>query len=151
MVKVIVLGNSAVGKTSILNRYTWNGQGVYQLSHTPTIGIDFKTKTIDIQNTSLKLQLWDTAGQERFRTLTDNYYCGSAGIVLVYSVTDRKSFQEISEWMYQINNKTDEGVAKIILANKCDVGGRNSVGEEKRVVETYEGRMLAEKYKTLFM
>lgn len=93
MVKVIVLGNSAVGKTSILNRYTWNGQGTYQLSHTPTIGIDFKTKIIELGNVNMKLQLWDTAGQERFRTLTDNYYCGAAGIVLVYSITDRKSFE----------------------------------------------------------
>lgn len=138
-----MLGNSAVGKTSILNRYTWNGQGIYQLSHTPTIGIDFKTKTIELGNSTLKLQLWDTAGQERFRTLTDNYYSGAAGIVLVYSMTDRKSFDEISDWMYQISNKTDEGIAKIILANKCDVSGRNSTTEEKRLVETYEGRMLA--------
>lgn len=92
MGKVIVLGNSSVGKTSILSRYTWSGQGVYQLSHTPTIGIDFKSKTIDLKTAVMKLQLWDTAGQERFRTITDNYYTGASGIVLVYSITDRKSF-----------------------------------------------------------
>jgi small GTP-binding protein len=63
MAKIIVLGNSAVGKTSILNRYTWNGQSVYNLSHTSTIGVDFKAKTIDIGDASMKLQLWDTAGQ----------------------------------------------------------------------------------------
>jgi GTPase SAR1 family protein len=63
MGKVIVLGNSSVGKTSILTRYTWNGQGVYQLCHTPTIGVDFKTKTVDLKNSIMKLQLWDTAGQ----------------------------------------------------------------------------------------
>lgn len=63
MGKVIVLGNSSVGKTSILTRYTWNGQGVYQLSHTPTIGVDFKSKTIDLKTAIMKLQLWDTAGQ----------------------------------------------------------------------------------------
>ncbi len=63
MGKVIVLGNSSVGKTSILCRYTWNGQGIFQLSHTPTIGVDFKTKTIDMKTAMMKLQLWDTAGQ----------------------------------------------------------------------------------------
>lgn len=63
MTKVIILGNSSVGKTSILTRYTWNGKGTYQLSHTPTIGVDFKTKTIDLKNASMKLMLWDTAGQ----------------------------------------------------------------------------------------
>lgn len=63
MGKVIVLGNSSVGKTSILTRYTWTGQGSYQLSHTPTIGIDFKTKTIDTRTSTMKFQLWDTAGQ----------------------------------------------------------------------------------------
>lgn len=63
MAKVIVLGNSAVGKTSILTRYTWNGQGTYQLSHTPTIGVDFKSKTIELPAAIMKLQLWDTAGQ----------------------------------------------------------------------------------------
>ena len=76
----------------------------------------------------MKLQLWDTAGQERFRTLTDNYYSGASGIVLVYSITDRKSFEEINDWMIQINSKTDEDVPKIILANKCDVSGRSSSG-----------------------
>lgn len=63
MGKVIVLGNSSVGKTSILTRYTWTGQGSYQLSHTPTIGVDFKTKTINLGTSAMKLQLWDTAGQ----------------------------------------------------------------------------------------
>ena len=63
MGKVIVLGNSSVGKTSILSRYTWSGQGVYQLSHTPTIGVDFKSKTLDLNTAIMKLQLWDTAGQ----------------------------------------------------------------------------------------
>lgn len=63
MGKVIVLGNSSVGKTSILSRYTWSGQGAYQLSHTPTIGVDFKSKTLDLKTGIMKLQLWDTAGQ----------------------------------------------------------------------------------------
>ena len=91
--KIIVLGNSAVGKTSILTRYTWTGEpNSFNLSHTPTIGLDFKSKTIKYENKLVKLQLWDTAGQERFRTITDNYYSGVSGILLVYSVTDRRSF-----------------------------------------------------------
>ena len=92
MAKVIVLGNSSVGKTSLLTRYTWDGESPFQLCHTPTIGVDFKSKVIECENKLVKLQLWDTAGQERYRTLTDNYYNGVSGIMLVYSVVDRKSF-----------------------------------------------------------
>jgi len=126
MAKVIVIGNSSVGKTSILSRFTYSGNGNYQLCHTPTIGVDFKLKTVNLPSGIMKLQLWDTAGQERFRTMTSNYYQGASGVVLVYSVTDRKSFDEISDWMYQINNKNDDNTPKIIIGNKCDVSGRNS-------------------------
>lgn len=122
MAKVIVIGNSSVGKTSIVLRYTWNGVGEYELSHTPTIGLDFKTKLIKVKDKQLKLQIWDTAGQERFRNITDSYYHGVSGIVLVYSVEDRKSFDDISEWMFQVTKKTDENIPKIIIANKCELG-----------------------------
>ena len=134
MAKVIVLGNSSVGKTSLLSRYTWDGESPFRLSHTPTIRVDFKSKVIECGDNLLKLQLWDTAGQERYRTLTDNYYNGVSGIMLVYSVVDRKSFEELSEWMYQINSRADEDVPKIIVANKCDITSRGSHGNEKRVV-----------------
>ena len=107
MAKVIVLGNSSVGKTSLLSRYTWDGQNPFNISHTPTIGVDFKSKIIECEGRTMKLQLWDTAGQERYRTLTDNYYNGVSGIMLVYSVTDRKSFDELSEWIYQIHSKAN--------------------------------------------
>ena len=73
------------------------------MSHISTIGVDFKIKTINIENIKIKMQIWDTAGQERFKTITETYYKGSAGIILVYSITDRKTFANIENWLKQIS------------------------------------------------
>jgi small GTP-binding protein len=87
--KVLVLGDSAVGKTNLLLRFC---DGDYKPNYLATMGIDFKSKLVSLDKISMRLQLWDTAGQDRFRTITQSYYKGAAGVVLVYSVTDRKSF-----------------------------------------------------------
>ncbi len=92
LVKLVVLGDSAVGKTNILLRFT---NRTCQMTHISTIGVDFKVKTITLDKTKVKLQIWDTAGQERYRNITEIYYKGAAGIVFVYSVTDRHSFEHI--------------------------------------------------------
>lgn len=100
LVKLVIIGDSAVGKTNILLRYT-NDQ--YRMTHLTTIGVDFKIKTININGTKLKMQIWDTAGQERFKTITETYYKGAAGVVFVFSVTERKTFNSLENWMKQIN------------------------------------------------
>ena len=99
MVKVIIIGDSAVGKTNILLRYS---DDKYKPTHSATLGVDFKIKTIKIDDKKIKMQIWDTAGQEKFRNITATYYKGSAGVIFVYSVTDRKTFDSMESWIKQV-------------------------------------------------
>ena len=99
--------------------------------------IDFKIRTIEMDGKRVKLQIWDTAGQERFRTITQAYYRGAMGILLVYDVTDRQSFENIRNWIKNIKQHASETVRKILLGNKCDM-------DEKRAVSTEEGQKLAD-------
>ena len=101
--KILTIGESGVGKTCILRRFVENK---FLKNHLATIGIDFKTKNIEIDGTSIKLKIWDTVGQERFRNITNQYYKGADGIVLVFDVVDQKSFEKIREWMTQIKTNT---------------------------------------------
>ena len=117
LVKLVIIGDTAVGKTNILLRYV---NEEYKMSHVTTIGVDFKIKTINIDGIKIKMQIWDTAGQERFKTITETYYKGAAGVVLVYSVTDRKSFNNLENWIKQINESQPESMCKIIIGNKVD-------------------------------
>ncbi|KAF1921010.1 ATP synthase regulation protein NCA2-domain-containing protein [Ampelomyces quisqualis] len=102
-----------------------------------TIGIDFKIRTIELDGKRVKLQIWDTAGQERFRTITTAYYRGAMGILLVYDVTDERSFNNIRTWFSNVEQHATEGVNKILIGNKCD-------WEEKRAVSTEQGQALAD-------
>ena len=86
-----MVGDSGVGKTNIISAFT-NPSFQYNIIHVPTVGVDFNSKIIQVQNKKIKLQVWDTAGQERYRTITETYYKGAAGIMLVYSVGNRQSF-----------------------------------------------------------
>ena len=103
-------------------------------------GIDYKIKTIQVGNKTVKLQVWDTAGQERFRTITKTYYTNSQAIMLIYSVTDQKSFLNIQNWIQQIQANTQNKICKIIVGNKCDVK------PEERKVSYEEGKKLAEDF-----
>lgn len=102
------------------------------------IGIDFKIKSINCDGQVVKLQVWDTAGQERFRTITQTYYKGAMGIILVYDCTEEKSFSNISNWMKQIEQHASKDVAKILVGNKCD--------KEDKVVSEETGKQLADEY-----
>ena len=88
------------------------------------LGIDFKIKTINVQDQRVKLQVWDTAGQERFRTITQTYYKGAMGIILVYDCTEETTFNNISNWLKQIETHASPGVAKVLVANKTDLPNR---------------------------
>ncbi|KAM7540144.1 hypothetical protein Aperf_G00000046829 [Anoplocephala perfoliata] len=134
--KLMLIGDSGVGKTCILFRFVDDS---FSSSFISTIGIDFKIKTVEIEGRRIKLQIWDTAGQERFQTITASYYRGAMGIMLVYSVTCRKSFDNISKWMSNITNLASEDVEKIIVANKSDKA-------DQRQVTAEEGLAIAEKY-----
>ena len=117
LVKLLMIGDSGVGKSCILLRYTENSFTSFHLS---TIGIDFKLKNIEVDSKKIKLHIWDTAGQERFQTLTKNYYKGAMGIILAYDCTRPASFENIKNWVYQIKSNAQEGVSLILLGNKCD-------------------------------
>jgi Ras-related protein Rab-8A len=99
LIKVIIIGDSSVGKTNVLTRYC---EGIFKDSYVATIGVDFKIKVLNIDDTRVKLQIWDTAGQERFRNITTTYFKGAAGIILVYSIDNYDSFRNINNWMKQI-------------------------------------------------
>ena len=135
--KILTIGESGVGKTCVLRRFVENK---FLKNHLATIGIDFKTKTLNINNQEIKLKIWDTAGQERFRNITTQYYKGADGIVLVYDVTDEASYDKIRDWMDQIlSNTQQDDIGLVLLGNKCDMEPR-SVTEEM-------GKKMAEELK----
>lgn len=109
-----------------------------------TIGIDFKIRTIELDGKKIKLQIWDTAGQERFRTITTAYYRGAMGIMLVYDITNDKSFENIKNWIRNIEEHASSDVEKMVLGNKCDM-------EDRRLVSKERGTQLATEYGIKFM
>ncbi|GAB6031879.1 Ras-protein Rab-8A [Chamberlinius hualienensis] len=113
-------------------------------SNDPNSGIDFKIRTIELDGKKIKLQIWDTAGQERFRTITTAYYRGAMGILLVYDITNEKSFKNIKNWIRNIEEHASADVEKMILGNKCDMNDRRQVSKEK-------GEQLAIEYGIKFM
>jgi len=101
-------------------------------SYISTIGVDFRFKTVQVDGKTIKLQIWDTAGQERFRTITSAYYRGADGVVMVYDITHRESFDHVSEWLAEVNKHASEDCCKLILGNKSDAPGRAVTTEEAR-------------------
>uniref|UniRef100_A0A1I8I5X4 Ras-related protein Rab-13 n=2 Tax=Macrostomum lignano TaxID=282301 RepID=A0A1I8I5X4_9PLAT len=131
--KLLLIGDSGVGKTCILFRFVDN---TFQTSFISTIGIDFKIKTIEVEGKKIKLQIWDTAGQERFHTITTSYYRGAMGIMLVYDITSRKTFDNVSRWLRNIDEHASEEVERVLIGNKKDLN-------EKRQVTVEEGHRLS--------
>ena len=109
--KLLIVGNSAVGKSALLLRYA---EDTYDENYVTTIGIDFKVRTIEVQGKRVKMQIWDTAGQERFRTIGTAYYRNTHGVILVYDVTSRESFLTVERWLQEIRQNC-EGTPKIVL------------------------------------
>ena len=110
----------------------------------PTIGVDFKIRTLDITNKRIKLQIWDTAGQERFRTITSSYYKGAHGIIVTYDITDRDSFAKVSEWMNEVDKHASENISRILIGNKKDL-------EDQRQVPYSEAKELADHFNVRFL
>ena len=124
-----------MGKSSIILRYTKNQ---FNASMVSSIGVDFKTKDIIVDNKKVKLQLWDTAGHERFRTITTSYYRGAHGIATVFDLTDRQTFEHVEKWLEEINKYAKENVMRFLIGNKSDL-------VDKRQVTYEEVRVLANK------
>ena len=139
MVKLLILGDSSVGKSSLMNRFC---SEIFSSSHIATIGVDFKYKTIECESKRIKLQIWDTAGQEKYRSIVKTYYKGAMGIILTYAINDRKSFQNVESWMKQISTNAAQGIIVLLVGNKSDLS--------ERVVEKAEGKRVAESYNISF-
>ena len=133
--KLLIIGDSSVGKSSLLLRFS---DDVYRDSYISTIGVDFKVKTIELEGKRIKLQMWDTAGQERFRTITNSYYRGAHGVMIVFSVEDHESFVSVKNWLSQLRAYADKDVQILLVGNKSDM-------VEERTVKKEEAEELAEK------
>jgi len=140
LIKLLLIGDSGTGKSSLLLRYADED---FRDSFISTIGVDFKVKSIDINGEEVKLQIWDTAGQERFRTITSSYYRGAHGVFVVYDITNPETFGNVKNWMVEIDRYATEKVAKGLIGNKSDL-------ESARQVSVEDGKALAKQLNVPF-
>ena len=128
--KIIIIGNSNVGKTSIINRFT---DKEFKDKHLATLGCDFHMKTIMINEKMIKIQIWDTAGMEKYQSITKSYYRGAQACLIVFDITNRESFESIDNWIENFNKFSNPNIQKIILliGNKCDLGIDRKISYEE--------------------
>jgi Ras-related protein Rab-8A len=140
-VKLLLLGDMAVGKTSLMMRLT---DDEFNLNIIGTAGIDLKKKTLNIEGEDVKVLIYDTAGHDRFRLIAKSQYKGSNGIVLIYDITDRKTFDNVTRWMEDIKENTDSQVEVMLVGNKIDKAN-------DRIVNSEEGQALGQKFGVSFV
>ena len=139
-IKLMVIGETKVGKTSLIKKYT---KDIFGGTYLTTVGIDFQEKIIDVEDKSVKLQIWDTAGQERFRNIAKSYFHTSDGFLLVYDISCKDSFEKLNYWYEQITLNAPANTICIVAGNKCDL-------EDKRQVNKADGENFAKKYNLNF-
>ncbi|KAL1820403.1 hypothetical protein DCAR_0416736 [Daucus carota subsp. sativus] len=139
--KVVLIGDSAVGKSQILARFA---RDEFSLDSKATIGVEFQTRTLNIQHKSVKAQIWDTAGQERYRAVTSAYYRGAVGAMLVYDITKRQTFDHIPRWLQELRGQADKNIVIILLGNKNDL-------EDERAVSTEDAKEFAQQEGLFFL
>ena len=139
--KILILGDPAVGKSCFLARYVEN---TFENVYMSTAGMDYKYKDVELGDGKLiKLQIWDTAGQERYRTLTTNLYKGAVGIVLIYDITNKKTFENVRNWITSIEEETSKKIILILVGNKADL-------KDERKVQKEEGEDIAKEFNLPF-
>jgi len=141
--KILLIGNSSVGKSSLLLRFS-DQSFLSEEEGSATIGVDFKVSRLDVDGVRYKLSIWDTAGQERFRTITSSYYRGAQGVILVYDVSDRDSFDALPRWLSELETYCGSAVVKAIVGNKTDK-------EFSRKVPASEGQAFASRMDAIFI
>ncbi|EPS65006.1 hypothetical protein M569_09770 [Genlisea aurea] len=139
--KVVLIGDSAVGKSQILSRFARNE---FTLDSKATIGVEFQTRTMVIQHKTVKAQIWDTAGQERYRAVTSAYYRGAVGAMLVYDITKRQTFDHIPRWLEELRGHADKNIVIILIGNKSDL-------EDQRAVPTEDAKEFAQQEGLFFL
>ncbi|KAJ9185116.1 hypothetical protein P3X46_004780 [Hevea brasiliensis] len=139
--KIVLIGDSAVGKSNLLARFARNE---FYPNSKSTIGVEFQTQKMDIDGKEVKAQIWDTAGQERFRAVTSAYYRGAVGALLVYDVSRHLTFDSVGKWLNELHTHSDMNVVTILIGNKTDL-------KDAREVSTAEGKALAEAQGLFFM
>eukprot|EP00826_Nyctotherus_ovalis_P060015 TRINITY_DN8392_c0_g1_i15.p2 TRINITY_DN8392_c0_g1~~TRINITY_DN8392_c0_g1_i15.p2 ORF type:complete len:202 (+),score=72.18 TRINITY_DN8392_c0_g1_i15:260-865(+) len=139
LIKLILIGDSGVGKTCFLMRFA---EDTFITNYISTIGIDFKVKPVKVDGKMIKLQIWDTAGQDRFRTITQTYYKGAMGVILAYDCTDEASFNNVKNWVKQLETHANPEIVKVLVGNKSDCTDKK--------VSAAKGKELAKEYGMTF-
>ncbi|XP_072291472.1 EF-hand calcium-binding domain-containing protein 4B [Eucyclogobius newberryi] len=138
--KIIIVGNSSVGKTSLLKRFC---DDCFHPGTSATVGIDYSVKTITVDNSQIALQMWDTAGQERYRSITKQFFRKADGVIVMFDITDASSFTAVRHWLTSINEAAGEDIAVILLGNKTDK-------EDERQVQKNMGERIAKEFQMTF-
>ncbi|KAK1414337.1 hypothetical protein QVD17_30081 [Tagetes erecta] len=139
--KVVLIGDSGVGKSNLLSRFTRNE---FSLESKSTIGVEFATRSVRVDDKVIKAQIWDTAGQERYRAITSAYYRGAVGALLVYDTTRHVTFENVGRWLKELRDHSDSNIVIMLVGNKSDL-------RHLRAVTTEDAKAFAEKENTYFM
>jgi len=139
--KVVLIGDSGVGKSNLLSRFTRNE---FNLETKSTIGVEFATRSIRTESKTIKAQIWDTAGQERYRAITSAYYRGAVGALLVYDIAKYSTFKNVERWLSELRENADRNIVIMLVGNKSDL-------RHLREVPTEEAKAFAEKNKLSFI
>nr|XP_043610787.1 ras-related protein RABA5a [Erigeron canadensis]XP_043610788.1 ras-related protein RABA5a [Erigeron canadensis] len=139
--KIVLLGDSGVGKSNLLARFARNE---FYSNSKSTIGVEFQTQKMEVNGKEVKAQVWDTAGQERFRAVTSAYYRGAVGALVVYDISRRQTFDSVGRWLNELHTHCDMNVITILVGNKRDL-------KDAREVSTTDGKSLAESQSLFFM
>ena len=141
LLKIVLIGDSGVGKTNLLSRFA---RDQFNPDSKSTIGVEFATKTLEIEGKTVKAQIWDTAGQERYRAITSAYYRGAIGALLLYDITASLTFNSLTRWLQELRENADSNIVVMLVGNKCDL-------QELRAVSKEEGVGFASQEELLFI
>ncbi|OQV22810.1 Ras-related [Hypsibius exemplaris] len=139
--KVVMIGDSGVGKSNLIHRFTKNE---FRVETQTTMGVEFAKKSIKIDDKIVKAQIWDTAGQERFRAITSAYYRGALGALLVYDISKQSTYDSLTRWLAEIRDYGERGIVVILIGNKCDL-------LHLRAISTEDGQILADTHGLKFL
>ena len=126
--KIVLIGDSNVGKSQLLSRFS---KDAFNLESRATIGVEFATKTMTKNEKQLKVQIWDTAGQEKYRAMASSYYRGASGVLIIFDITKRSSFENVTTWLDEVRNQSKEGVEAVLIGNKSDLQNQRTVSQEE--------------------